>query len=166
MAFLKKADEILAAVLKVMLVFMCCAIAIILLIRVIIRFTPLLVAMSWTDEVVEFLMAWMVFTGATLIMRDSDHFKVDILQTKFAGKKWMDVLNIAISVLGVIFIASLLYYSGLLVIKAVQFTSILKVPTKFLYLSIPTNCAFMLIYLVRDVVCGVQRLMPKAEKAQ
>lgn len=152
MEWLKKADDLFAKILKMLVTLMCCGIAIILFVRVIIRFTPLLIPLSWTDEVVEFLMAWMIFTASTLIMRDGQHFKVDILQTKFKGKAWMDVVNILISVLSAVFIASLFYYSFILVQKAVQFTPILKVPTKWLYLSIPVNCALMFCYCVRDIV--------------
>ncbi len=157
MKLLKMADELLAKILKVLVVLMCCGIAIILFIRVIIRFTPLLLPLSWTDEIVELLMAWMIFTASTLITRDGLHFKVDILQTKFHDKEWMDIVNILISVLSVIFMASLFYYSFILVKKAVQFTPILKISTKWLYLSIPVNCAFMLCYCVRDIVVEVKK---------
>lgn len=156
MELLRKADALFARILKVLVTLMCCGIAIILFIRVIIRFTPLLIPLSWTDEVVEFLMAWMIFTASTLIMRDGQHFKVDILQTKFKDKAWMDVVNILISVISAIFIASLFYYSVILVQKAVQFTPILKVSTKWLYLSIPVNCALMFCYCIRDIIRGIK----------
>lgn len=161
MVWLKKADELLAKILKVLVVLMCSGIAVILLVRVIIRFTPLLIPLSWTDEVVEFLMAWMIFTASTLITRDGNHFKVDILQTKFKDKRWMNIVNVLISVLGAVFIASLLYYSAILVYKAVQFTPILKVSTRWLYLSIPVNCALMLLYYIRDIVVGIRGVLKK-----
>lgn len=157
MKLLKTADELLARILKVLVVLMCSGIAIILFIRVIIRFTPLLVPLSWTDEIVELLMAWMIFTASTLITRDGQHFKVDILQTKFEGKVWMDIVNVLISVLGAVFIVSLFHYSFILVQKAAQFTPILKISTKWLYLCIPVNSALMLCYFIRDIVLGVKK---------
>ena len=80
--FLKKTDEIVAVVLKWFVIGLCIAIGVILFARVIIRFTPLIIPMAWCDEVVEWMMAWMIFTGASLIMRKSDHFKVELLQDK------------------------------------------------------------------------------------
>lgn len=157
MKLLKTADELLAKILRVLVVLMCSGIAIILFIRVIIRFTPLLVPLSWTDEIVELLMAWMIFTASTLITREGQHFKVDILQTKYEGKVWMDIVNILISVLGAVFIASLFHYSLILVKKAAQFTPILKISTKWLYLSIPVNSGLMLCYHIRDIVQGARK---------
>lgn len=49
----KKLDEIVAAALKAIVMGCCIGIAIILFIRVIIRFTPVNIELSWTDEVVE-----------------------------------------------------------------------------------------------------------------
>ena len=98
------------------------------------------------------MMAWMIFTGATLIMRKSDHFKVDILQTKFQGRAGIRVLNIVISFIGILFFGLLLYYSILLVQGANWFSPILKVSTRVPYLSIPVNCVLILLYQLRDLV--------------
>ena len=152
MKALKKIDTCLATFLKGAVIFMCSAIAIILFLRVLIRFTPLTISLSWTDEIVEMLMAWMIFTASTLIMRDKAHFRVDILQSRFNGKAWMDFVNILITIVSLLFIGSLLYYGADLVNKSVQFTPILKIPVKYLYASIPVNCFLMLLYLVRDLV--------------
>ncbi len=155
MMLLKKADAVLAKILQVLVITLCVGIALILFVRVLIRFTPLHISLSWTDEVVEWMMAWMIFTGATLIFRTGDHFRVDLLQTKFRGKIFMGVLNVLISLLGILFFSALLYYSVELVIGADWFSPILKVSTRLPYLSIPVNCAFILLYLVRDIVAEI-----------
>lgn len=152
MKILGKIDGIVAGALKVFVTALCVGIAVILFIRVIIRFTPLMIPLSWTDEVVEWMMAWMIFTTATLIMRSGEHFRVDLLQTKLEGKLAGHLLNVAISLLGIVFFAVLLYYSADLMIKATQFSPILKVSTRLPYSSIPVNCALILCYLFRDVV--------------
>lgn len=153
MAFIKKADEVLASVLKLFVIGLCIGIALILFVRVIIRFTPLLIPLSWTDEVVEWMMAWMIFTAASLIMRDHGHFRVDLLEIKLAGTKAVYVLNLFVTVLGLLFFAALLYYSVDLVAQATQFSPILKVSNRLPYSSIPVNCVLILCYLLRDF-CG------------
>ncbi len=165
MQALQKADAILAKVLRWFVIALCVGIALILFLRVLIRFTPLLIPMSWTDEVVEWMMAWMIFTAATLIMRDGGHFRVDLLQTKFAGKRWVAALDIFISLLGIVFIAALLVYSIRLVAGA-TFSPILKVSMGWPYASIPVNCALMLIYLLRDLIRDAVRLFGKARPEQ
>lgn len=161
MKALKRVDEVLAIVLKWFVSSMCIGIALILFARVLIRFTPLHISLSWTDEVVEWMMAWMTFTSATLIFRYSDHFRVDLLQVKFQGKVWVDVLSVVISLMGITFFTALLYYSTSLVITATQFSPILKVSTRLPYASIPVNCVLILLYLLRDIVADLKKLIKR-----
>ena len=155
LSVLKTLDKIISSILKTLVVVLCIGIAVVLLFRVIIRFTPVHFQISWTDEIVEMMMAWMIFS------RDGGHFRVELLQEKYAGQKWVDYLNLFISILGISFIGTLLHYSIQLVQKAVQFTPILKISTKWLYASIPVNCAIMLIYLCRDAVNNVLKIVKK-----
>lgn len=160
-SLLKTLDKILSTIMKTLVIVLCIGIAVVLLMRVVIRFTPVHFQISWTDEIVEMMMAWMIFTASAEIMRDGGHFRVELLQERFAGKKWVDVLNFFISILGIIFIGSLFHYSIQLVQRAVQFTPILKISTRWLYACIPVNCAIMLIYLVRDAVMNVKKIIGK-----
>ena len=158
MKALKIIDETVAKILRAFVIALCVCIALILFIRVIIRFTPLTIALSWSDEVVEWMMAWMIFTASTLIMRDSGHFRVDLLEMKLKNQKLIHGLRLFIGVLSFIFIAVLLYYSSALVKQASQFSPILKVSNRLPYSSIPINCVLMLCYLTRDVVSEVKQL--------
>lgn len=165
MEALKKFDKGFAGNLRIFVTSLCIGIALILFIRVIIRFTPLTIALSWTDEVVEWMMAWMIFTGATLIMRENGHFRVDLLETKLEGRVAVHIINLLIAVLGVIFFALLLHYSIALVKQATQFSPILKVSVRLPYSSIPVNCVLMLMYQVRDIVKECKALTGTAKTA-
>ena len=156
---LKKADEVFAKVLRVFVTSLCIGIGVILFARVVIRFTPMHVSISWTDEVVEWMMAWMIFTSATILVRYGDHFRVDLIQTKFKGKRWVDALNMLITILSIAFFGVLLYYSSLLVAGATWFSPILKVSTRLPYLSIPVNCVLILLYLCRDLINDITALV-------
>lgn len=158
MKVIKKADEILTRVLRWFVTALFIGIGVILFLRVLIRFTPIILSISWTDEVVEWMMAWMIFTGATLLVRQCDHFRVDLLQTKFEGRKWVGILNIFITLLSITFFAAFLYYSILLVKGAIWFSPILKVSTRVPYASMPVNCVLILLYLIRDLVTEVSKL--------
>jgi TRAP-type C4-dicarboxylate transport system permease small subunit len=158
MSSLAKLDKSFTQFLKFFVTALCMIIALILMVRVLIRFTPLHLAMSWTDEVVEWCMAWMIFTAATIIFHDRAHFCVDLLQTKLKGTKSLYVLDIGITILGIVFFAALLYYSVELVIGATQFSPILKVSMRLPYASIPVNCVIILCYLVRDLVYDNMKL--------
>jgi len=158
---LKKMDELLMLILKWFIITLCVGIALILLVRVIVRFTPITLQMSWSDEVVEWMMAWMIFTAATIIMRNGEHFRVDLLQTKLEGKTAGYILSMAISLLGILFFVTLLYYSILLVKSAEWFSPILKVSTRVPYMSIPVNCFLIVLYLIRDFIKEALQLRDK-----
>jgi TRAP-type C4-dicarboxylate transport system permease small subunit len=46
--------------------------------QVIARFTPLLPAYIWTEELARFLFIWMVMLGAMIGVREGTHFEVDV----------------------------------------------------------------------------------------
>ncbi|MBR1672073.1 MAG: TRAP transporter small permease [Fretibacterium sp.] len=160
MTFLKKLDRAVALILKAAATSCCVGIAVILFVRVIIRFTPLNLNLSWTDEVVAWLMAWMIFLGAALIARERGHFCVDLLPLKLEGTRTGALLDILITLLGVVFFATFLKYSLDLTRGAVTFSlsPILKVSDRVPYASMPVSCALILIYLARDLFAEIRRL--------
>ena len=158
MGFLKKLDEIIAAVLKVVVVGCLGVIASILLFRVIIRFTPINISLSWTDEVVEWCMAYMIFLTSALIMREGSHFRVDLLQQKFKDTTFIRVLNVCVAIFNAVFFAVFFYYAWDLFTKAKAPTIILRAPRQVPYASIVTGGLLLFIYSVRDIVAAVREL--------
>lgn len=158
---LKKVDEIIAKFLLWFVAAMCIGIGMILFVRVIIRFVRISFPMAWSDEVVACMMAWMIFAGAALLFRAGDHFRVDLLQEKFKGKRWVDLLNILITLINAVFITTLLYYSILLVKSADWPQPILKFSTRLPYSSMPVNCVLILLYLMRDIVTGISAFVKR-----
>lgn len=166
MSFLKKIDEIVAKVLGVVVVFCLALIAVILMFRVLIRFTPINISLSWTDEVVEWSMAYMIFLASALIMRDGGHFRVDLLQEKFKGTLFIRVLNFLLSLFTAAFFAVFLYYAWDLFAKAQAPTIILRAPRQVPYASILIGGLLIFIYSVRDIVVSFMHMIhgePKEE---
>lgn len=161
MQFLKKLDEILAAILKVVVVACLTLIAFILLFRVIIRFTSINISLSWTDEIVEWSMAYMIFLTSALIMREGSHFRVDLLQQKFRNTTFIRVLNLCIAVFDTVFFGVFFYYALDLFGKAQAPTIILRAPRQVPYASIVTGGFLLLIYSIRDIVVSFKALRQK-----
>ena len=158
MQFLKKLDEIVAAVLKVVVVGCLGIIAFILMFRVIIRFTPINISLSWTDEVVEWCMAYMIFLTSALIMREGSHFRVDLLQQKFGNTTFIRVLNFCVTIFNAVFFAVFFYYAWDLFTKAKAPTIILRAPRQVPYASIVTGGLLLFIYSIRDIVIAIKEL--------
>ena len=166
MKTLIKLDAVFASILKCITIGCCVAIAVILFVRVILRFTPLNFNFSWSDEVVAWLMAWMIFITAAQVTRERSHFSVDLLPTKLKGKALGVLLNLFITVLSIVFFVAFLDYSVQLTMKATTFSlsPILKVSDRVPYSSMPTCCVICLIYLVRDFVVEIQSLLTGSYK--
>ena len=158
MQFLKKLDEITARILKVIVVCCLVLIACILLFRVIIRFTPINISLSWTDEVVEWSMAYMIFLTSALIMREGTHFRVDLLQQKFKNTKFIYILNLCIAIFDAVFFAVFFYYAVELFSKAQAPTIILRAPRQVPYASIVIGGLLLFIYSIRDIVLAIKEL--------
>ena len=158
MQFLKKLDQIVAAILKAVVVTCLVLIAVLLLFRVIIRFTPINISLSWTDEVVEWCMAYMIFLTSALIMRDGGHFRVDLLQQKFEGTAFIRVLNFCITIFNTVFFAVFFYYAWDLFSKAQAPTIILRAPRQVPYASILIGGFLILVYCIRDMIVAFGEL--------
>lgn len=155
LSVLKKADEILSKFLKVFTVGLSVLIAFVLLGRVIIRYTFVTASMAWSEEIIELTMAWMILTAGTLLFRNGEHFRVELVEKKFCGKPVMKFINLFITLVSLVFVGMLLYYGVKFMLPQTQFSPILKINHRFYYASIPVNAALSLIYMLRDLTRNI-----------
>lgn len=155
LAVLKKIDTVVARVLKILAVGLSLVIAFVLLGRVILRLPFFTSSMAWSEEIVELTMAWMILTMATLLFRDGEHFRVELVEKKWGGKAVMKYINLFITLVNLIFIGMLLFYGVKFMLPQAQFSPILKINHRFYYASVPVNAFLMLLYLIRDLVRNV-----------
>jgi len=169
MELLKKIDALLAKVLKIFVFTLFSALGLLLLLRVIIRYVPLgnviplFASTGWSDEIVEMLIAWTIFTTSSIIMRDNAHFRVDLIEMKVKNKAVINVLNVLIALMGVVFFGALIRYSYKLFIEATWTTSILKISQRVPYASIFFNSILMFLYLFRDLVVALGKFRASKE---
>lgn len=155
LAVLKKTDEIVARILKGIAVGLCLVIAFVLLGRVILRLPFFTMSMSWSEEIIELTMAWMILTMATLLFRDGEHFRVELVEKKWGCKPVIKYINLFITLTSLLFVGLLLYYGVKFMLPQTQFSPILKINHRFYYASVPVNAGLMCIYLLRDLVRNV-----------
>ena len=155
LAVLKKTDEIVAWVLKTIAVTLCLVIAFLLLGRVILRLPFFTSSMAWSEEIVELTMAWMILSMATLLFRDGEHFRVELVEKKWGCKPVMKYINLFITILSLIFVGMLLFYGIKFMLPQTQFSPILKINHRFYYASVPVNAFLMCCYMLRDLTRNV-----------
>lgn len=117
---------------------------------VFVRFVPI-ASMGWTDEIVEFAFAWMVFLCSAGLWRQRTHFRVEVITEWLGGSKAGRVLQILLSVISLVFFLVFTYEGGLLAIKATDRSPIFEFPKTLWYMSIPISGVIMFGYTIRDL---------------
>lgn len=85
------------------------ALTIVVTFQVLGRYVPFIPRPLWTEEISRWLLAWMVFLGASIALRRSDHFVIDMIPRRLdaAFGRWLQSF-----VLLVIFVISLVLLIG------------------------------------------------------
>ena len=99
----------------------------------------------WAEELVRYLIIWMVFIGGSVAARQSSHINVDVLVNLLPERSRMLALRV-LRVLAALFSVALCVWGARLVllIKASgQITPGLQMPTYWAYLAIPVGAALM-----------------------
>jgi len=158
MGMLKTADRILGLALRWFCVANLLALTGVLGAVVFIRFVPI-AKLSWSDEVIEWLMASLVFIAAAALWRENDHFKIEALASKVSGTLFGRMFSFFIEILTAAFILSFAKYSLDLTLAVGRTSPILSWPMTWWYASMPVAGFIMLVYSVRNVVQGFQAVV-------
>ena len=126
---------------------------------VFIRFVPF-TSMGWTDEIVEFAFAWMVFLCSAELWRKRTHFRVEVITDWLGGSKAGRVLEIFLSLFALLFLLVFTYEGALLAIKATDRSPIFEYPKTLWYMSIPISGIIMIGYSIRDLWIFFNRKSP------
>jgi TRAP-type C4-dicarboxylate transport system permease small subunit len=131
---------------------MVCLVSLLVLLTavVFVRFVPL-ASMGWSDEIVEFAFAWMVFLGAAALWRDRSHFRVEMVPQWLAGSRAGRLLECLLGVLALGFFLVFTYEGWLLTHAANDRTPIFELPRFLWYAVIPLSGAIMIGHSVRDL---------------
>ena len=135
--FFIRLDSLLAFAMRFLSIGCMITLLIILSGVVFVRVVPL-VSLGWSDAIVEGAFAWLVFIGAAALWRDREHFSVNWLQERQAGKPSGKYIELMVELLSLIFITVMTYYGLKLTIAANDWSPILQLPRRLWYSCIPT----------------------------
>ena len=109
-------------------------------------------SMPWASDVIQILFTYSVFLGMAIGIFNKSHLNVDVLVEGFSikMKRWFGVLT---NVVVILFLSSVFFYSIRFVMDNMdQNMTYVQVPMSLTYAAIPLTVAFMLIYLVLDLI--------------
>ena len=95
------------------------------------------VSLHWFEEIVELLFAWLVFLGSAVLYSRKEHFMIDWLYKKTEGTGFGPAYRILINLACLVFSATLLVQGFRLTLYARDWTSVLHLPRRLYYTSMP-----------------------------
>ncbi|MFO7852948.1 MAG: TRAP transporter small permease [Bacteroidota bacterium] len=110
---------------------------------------------SFTDELAEFLLIWLGLLGAAYVSGQKQHLAIELIYKRLS-KTSIKRLNIFISILIILFAASVLVLGGIrfviINIKLEQLSAAMQLPMWYVYLVLPLSGLFIIYYAVDDVL--------------
>jgi TRAP-type transport system small permease protein len=151
---LKAIDSGMGYMLKGVSIFCLVALIFLMAANVLLRFVPIM-SFHWFEEIVEWSFAWLVFFGSAALWRENEHFKIEWLSARLEGKSSGYILKLFIGLLSVFFFGVMAFQGLNHTMRADQWTNVLKIPKRLLYVCIPISGTIMFIYSIRNVVVDV-----------
>ena len=169
MTFLKCIDGVLGKVMRWFCIANFLALMVILTLLVFVRFVRIdwftsstavidWFKLSWSDEVIEWLMASLIFIAAADLWRQRDHFRIDAVANMLAGTMFGKVFTFIIEIFAAAFIAAFAYYSFDLTMSTGRHSQILAWPLTWWYAPMPVAGAIMIVYSVRNLIQQIDEL--------
>ena len=151
---LKAIDKVVGKSLKGVAIICLFVLLILMAGNVFLRFVNIM-SFHWFDEIVEWSFAWLVFFGSAALWRENEHFKIEWLYSRMEGKNIGFILKFFIGFLCLFFFVVMAYQGILHTAKAVQWTNVLKIPRRILYICIPISGSIMALYTVRNIIMDI-----------
>ncbi len=106
----------------------------------------------WSNEVARYLLAYIVFLGATMAHKHKTHIRIDMIFT-YISDKMRKNLEIAISILFIAFWTVIM--AGcikLFPLFMMQTTATLQIPYAIPFAALPISAAVWILYCVDDIL--------------
>ncbi len=101
----------------------------------------------WVEEVSRYLMIWLTFLGAGLVLRYGGHIGIDTLQERLPGLA--PALRATIFVLLLAFFAAMAWLGGRYALLTWgQTTPVLQIPIGVVYLAMPIGFGLLIVHLL------------------
>lgn len=161
---LRKIDDILSLVVKVICVILLGAIVTTISVSVFTRFV-IFYPLNFADALAKYLMMWMAFLGSGLAIKEGEHIVVDMFVNKLGGRA-KKMLLIAINIVVSIFLMIVIYYGFLYALSGRDSHDpfVFGISMLIPYLSVPVGACYMLIQI--NLTTFIRMLGEKVEDGQ
>ena len=101
-------------------------------------------SLPWTEEVAKFVMVWLAFIGAPVVLKEGGHIAIDFIPSRLP--RWLGhALLMVIQVIVMVVLAVLVYQGWALAWNALpQVAATVEVSLFYIFLAVPIGSALML----------------------
>ena len=143
-------DKLIFGVTKWIAIFCTLLLFILLILNVSARFLHIN-SFPWLDEIVKWSFSWLVFFGAAALWREGEHFQIEWVPDKIKKLKYGMLYPVILDIIALMFFIALTYYGIVYTVRSAQWTSILHISVRFLYVCVPISATIMTVYTLRNI---------------
>lgn len=99
----------------------------------------------WTEELNRYLLIWGTLLGAGCAYKEGSHISITFVQG-LCSAKTERLLRLLVHVLCFIVFVAMIFFSFEYAMKQAQLAPVLRIPMKYMYLSIPLGFALMAVH--------------------
>lgn len=113
-------------------------------------------ALQWSEEVCRYLLVWSTFLGASCVYKEGSHITITFLQGLFPPNVQRGI-RIFVHILCIIVFCAVVYSGFYYAMKQAQLAPSLRIPMKYMYLSVPIGFSLMIVHAINEVLQLVQQ---------
>lgn len=110
--------------------------------------------LHWTEELARYIMIWMAFLGAGVVIANGENVIIDIV-TMHLRSYWKLGVSLAADLLSMVFVVYILKGSLEIIAQPAldyQLSPAMQLNVRFVYAAMPVGCVFMVLFLLRNAV--------------
>lgn len=109
-------------------------------------------ALSWSEEATRYLLVWGTFLGAGIVYKHAGHISVTLVQDALPDPVRRLLQILVHGIVGFFCAAAVVYGFRYMGKQGTQLSAALRIPMRYLYLSIPVGCAIIDLHTLDAVV--------------
>ncbi len=108
-------------------------------------------ALQWSEELNRYLLIWSTFLGASCVYKAGTHISITFVHGLFSPKV-QRIIRIIVHVICILAFCAIVYYGFVYAGKQAQLAPALRIPMKYMYMSIPIGFGLMIIHAVDAIL--------------
>ena len=108
-------------------------------------------AFGWTEEVNRFLLIWGTLIGASCAYKEGSHISITFVQG-LCSAKTERVLRLLVHAICLVAFVVMIYFSFQYAMKQISLAPVLRIPMKYMYLSVPISFALMSVHALSAIL--------------